>query len=173
MKFLYFLLVPLGFFFLSSSCNENVQAELLKSSYLKNSSLNEFSSQTHVPGMESNIRKTIKYTVDLNTEVEKIVSFKSLLVDSVKIPFSGIIVDGENRGRNFNIRPGSYESIQLICNRLIYIPDHPNKIIEEIYLEPNVMNIKENEGYLLYQVEENFDTMFLGKFTDKEAVIHP
>lgn len=164
-------IAALGLFLLSFSCRDIQKTEAII--HQENLIIKSLTSQSFVPGMESNLRKTMRYECEMSGDFNLQISLTNLIVDSVKVPMASIYVDGQNQNRYPIIRQGRRDSIKIMANRLIFNRNSQNQMIPEVILEGHDYEVPEGEALMEYSIGEEIFTMPLGPISIKETVYNP
>ncbi|MEJ6681096.1 MAG: hypothetical protein QNL21_03280 [Flavobacteriales bacterium] len=79
------------------------------------------SSRTTIPGVHSNLRGTRKYELIMSLELSSVIEFKRLMLDSVVIPLSVLMINGEKKP-GFILEESS-EFVNISAYRRIFSTD--------------------------------------------------
>lgn len=105
-------------------------------------------SQTSFPGVQSNLKGTRKYELSFSVEVSSPLEFRRLLVDSVAVPFSALLINGQKS--NGYIVESSSKLNKLTAYRNIYNndPEAP-QMVEPVVYEKTGLNL-DNKAVVEY-----------------------
>jgi hypothetical protein len=125
------------------------------------------------PGVESNLRKTRAYVLEMSMEAEDGTEILSLLVDSVRIPIRNFSLEGELLTSPQYYLHGSFESVKITARQYFYNQDYPEKVMEEMEYEASGVVVPKGEAWLEYSCVGEVQYLELGPLEKLKTEMHP
>lgn len=113
-------------------------------------------SQDMYPGTYFNLKKTRTYRAVLEVNAAKAADATAFLVDSVRLPISRMLIDGEEQRMPFPEVPKGNHRIELEATRNFY-QDHAPVMVEEVI--PAISGAVKPDGQLFIVFKADSDTL--------------
>jgi len=159
---------------LGDSNSESVNASSTSSTYTdENTKMTniKLTSQSTMAGVQSNVAGSKKYELNFDVQVSSKIKFDALLVDSISLPFSTFIINGEKQS-SFTLDK-SISLGRLTAYRQLYSTNYegPHVSKEKTY-ELSGLQL-ENKAVLAYSIESKPYYIELGEIKTLQSVYAP